>query len=66
MGRPSPATQAKRNRERTKQEAQAGKREKRSMRNEQKKERDQSIEQGLDPDLEGIVPGPQPYVDERY
>ncbi|MGK5086038.1 hypothetical protein WDW86_00630 [Bdellovibrionota bacterium FG-2] len=60
MGRPSPATQAKRNRERSKQETQAGKREKRSLRNESKKDRDESVAGGHDPDLEGIVPGPQP------
>lgn len=60
MGRTSQATQAKRNRERSKQERQQEKQEKRSLRNELKKERDRSLADGSDPDLAGIVPGPQP------
>jgi hypothetical protein len=60
MGRPGQATQAKRNRERSKQERQQEKQEKRSVRKENKKERDRLHSEGYDPDLEGIVPGPQP------
>jgi hypothetical protein len=61
MGRPGQATQAKRNRERSKQERNQEKQEKRSLRKEQKKERDKLIEDGQDPDLAGIKPGPQPF-----
>lgn len=60
MGRPSQATKAKRDRERSRQEHQQEKQEKRALRNEQKKERDKSVADGEDPDLAGIVPGPQP------
>ena len=66
MSRPGPATQAKRNRERSKQEWQQEKEAKRSLRKEeQKKERDRLLEEGIDPDLAGIVPGPQPGQDEN-
>lgn len=60
MGRPGPATQAKRNRERSKQERNQEKHEKRLLRKEQKKVREQLVEDGYDPDLAGIEPGPQP------
>lgn len=60
MGRPGPATQAKRNRERSKQERKQEKNEKRSLRKEIKKERARTVAEGSDPDLEGIEPGPQP------
>jgi hypothetical protein len=60
MPKPGPATQAKRNRERSKQERQQEKQEKRSQRKEQKKDRERLIEEGVDPDLAGIVHGPQP------
>jgi hypothetical protein len=60
MGRPGQATQAKRNRERSKQERQQEKDEKRSIRKEMKKDRARLQSEGFDPDLEGIVPGPQP------
>jgi hypothetical protein len=60
MARPGPATQAKRNRERSLQDRKREKEEKRSLRRETKKERDLLIEGGQDPDLAGIVPGPQP------
>jgi signal transduction histidine kinase len=63
MGRPGPTTQAKRNRERSKQERNQEKQEKRLIRKEQKKERDRLSGEGHDPDLDGIVPGPQPGVD---
>jgi len=60
LARPGPATQAKRKRERARQERQQEKQEKRSLRKEQRKERERLIESGVDPDLEGIVAGPQP------
>ena len=63
MGRQNQATKAKRDRERLKQERQQEKVEKRAQRNEMKKERSQLIADGIDPDLEGIIPGPQ-IVDE--
>ncbi len=59
MGRPGPASQAKRSRERMKQERHQEKEQKRENRKEQRKERDRLISEGKDPDLEGIVPGPQ-------
>lgn len=61
MGRPGPATQAKRNRERNRQERKQEKQEKRTVRKEMKKERARLVEEGLDPDLMGIEPGPQPF-----
>jgi hypothetical protein len=60
MPRPGPATQAKRYRERSRQERQQEKQEKRSQRKKQKTERERMVEEGVDPDLAGIVPGPQP------
>jgi len=60
MARPNQATKAKRDRERSRQERQQEKQEKRTIRGEQKKERDQLATQGFDPDLAGIVAGPQP------
>jgi hypothetical protein len=62
MGRPGPSTQAKRNRERSRQERNQEKLEKKSQRKEQKKERAALVANGVDPDLDGIVPGPQPIV----
>ena len=60
MSKSNQATQTKRNRERSRQERQQQKQDKRVLRNEQKKERDRSIADGSDPDLAGIMPGPQP------
>lgn len=59
MGKPNQATKAKRDRERLRQERQQEKVEKRALRSETKKERTQMIEDGIDPDLAGIVAGPQ-------
>jgi hypothetical protein len=64
VGKPNRATQAKRNRERSKQERQQEKQEKRSLRNDQKKERDLLIADGMDPDLIGMVAGPQPPIED--
>lgn len=60
MGKPNQATKAKRDRERMRQDRQQEKQEKRTLRNEAKKERMLLTEEGIDPDLAGIVPGPQP------
>jgi len=65
MGRPGPASQAKRSRERLKQERHQEKQEKRESRKEQRKERDRLISEGKDPDLEGIVAGPQPILEDE-
>ena len=64
MGRPGPATQAKRRRERAKQEKRKAKEEKRALRKELKAEKaQQARDSDEDPDLAGIVPGPQPPID---
>lgn len=60
MAKPGPATQAKRNRERARTERKQEKNEKFGERKELKKEREKLIAEGIDPDLHGIVPGPQP------
>lgn len=60
MGQPNRATQGKRNREKAKQEKQAEKREDRARRKEERGNRALQLENGEDPDLAGIVPGPQP------
>ena len=61
MGQPSRATQAKRNRERAQKEKAESKQVDRGLRKEAKgKDRALAIEAGLDPDLIGIIPGPQP------
>ncbi len=57
------ATQEKRRRERNKQDAKAEKERDRAVRKEQKKLRDENLVEGEDPDLVGIVPGPQPIVE---
>lgn len=59
MARPNRATQDKRNRERAKQERQAEKREERDRRKEERESRATQIAAGEDPDIVGIVPGPQ-------
>jgi hypothetical protein len=62
MGRPGPATQAKRQRERAQKEKRKAKAEERALRKEEKTRNSESrlLVPGEDPDLEGIVPGPQP------
>jgi len=60
MGRPGPATQAKRARERAKQEKRKAKEERRALRKELKAQNaDQTGDSDEDPDIAGIVPGPQ-------
>jgi hypothetical protein len=64
MGRPNQAAKTKRDRERSRAEHKQGKLEKRAVRSEElKKERDRIVEEGGDPDLAGIIPGPQPPMD---
>jgi hypothetical protein len=63
MARPTRATQAKRSRERAKQEKQKEKRAEREVRKEQKVLKEPGKTGSSwedDPDLAGIVPGPQP------
>lgn len=64
MAKPNQATRAKRDREKMLREWQQEKHEKRALRSEAKKERDRLTEEGIDPDLAGIVPGPQPVVED--
>jgi hypothetical protein len=64
MGRPNQATKAKRDREKMARERQQEKHEKRALRTEAKKERERLAEDGVDPDLAGIVPGPQPTIED--
>ena len=60
MAKPSRATQAKRSRELAKQEKRQEKRDLRAQRKEMKKSDDDDSMTMEDPDLAGIVPGPQP------
>jgi hypothetical protein len=60
MARPNQAARTKRDRERQRQERQQEKGEKRAQRSESKKDRERQIADGVDPDLIGIYPGPQP------
>ncbi len=64
MGKPSRATQEKRNRERAQKERQQNKEVQRLQRKEGCADRAASLEQGIDPDLIGIYPGPQPLSEE--
>lgn len=63
MGRPNRASQEKRNRERSQKERQAEKVSQRVLRKGEKEARALSAEDGYDPDLAGIFPGPQPISD---
>lgn len=60
MGKPNRATQEKRNRERAQKERKVEKEEQRVLRKEARADRLVFLAQGIDPDLVGIVPGPQP------
>lgn len=65
MARRGPASFAKRQREVAKQEKAQAKREERAARKAEKGQRgDEDIPPGVDPDLIGIKPGPQPPRDE--
>lgn len=60
MARPGPARQAKRQRELAKREKRKAKEERRALRKEQKAQQSgQSHDPDVDPDILGIVPGPQ-------
>jgi hypothetical protein len=60
MGKPARATQEKRNRERAQKERQEEKHLQLQLRKEARAERVAHLEDGVDPDLIGISPGPQP------
>ncbi len=60
MGRPGPATFAKRKREMEKKEKNQAKRELRAARRAEKALHPRQAVDGQDPDLVGIRPGPQP------
>ncbi len=64
MGKPSRATQEKRNRERAQKERQKHKEADRIQRKDIRAERTATLESGIDPDLVGIFPGPQPISEE--
>lgn len=61
MSKSNRATQEKRNRERAKKERNQEKIADREFRKAQKRERTENLADGVDPDLVGIVPGPQVY-----
>ncbi len=60
MARSGPASFAKRKREMDKRQKSEAKRELRAERRAQKAQRPRPTVEGQDPDLIGIVPGPQP------
>ncbi|MBI2571244.1 MAG: hypothetical protein HYV63_29925 [Candidatus Schekmanbacteria bacterium] len=60
MARPSRSTQEKRSRERARQEKLQEKRQVKLQRKEQRRSELENRQGEGDPDLEGIVPGPQP------
>jgi len=60
MAKPGRITQEKRNRERARQERREEKETDREIRKEARKARAESLQDGIDPDLIGIVAGPQP------
>lgn len=65
MAKPGRATQAKRNRELAKQDKQKDKAERRAIRKEQKSNGiPRSLDPSEDPDLVGIIPGPQKPLEE--
>lgn len=65
MGKPNRATQEKRNRERAQKERQQEKEVLRATRNKDARaDRAAALEQGIDPDLIGIFPGPQPPLED--
>ena len=64
MANTSGPTQEKRRRERARQEMKAEKDRDRAIRKEQKKLRDESLLPGEDPDLAGIIAGPQERIEE--
>jgi len=63
MAKQNQAARTKRDRERQRQEHQQEKREKRTQRSELKQDRERLIADGVDPDLAGLVSGPQGEID---
>ena len=63
MAKPSRPTQEKRARERSQKERHQEKLDKKALRKDDRAARSELLEQGIDPDLEGIFPGPQPIAD---
>jgi hypothetical protein len=59
MAVPNKAARGKRDRERAAHEKRQEKEEKRALRKEQKKSRASLSDTGEDPDIAGIIPGPQ-------
>ena len=64
MAKRGPTTFAKRQREREKQEKRQAKQDRRTQRKEEKSDRPLRVEMEVDPDIAGIVPGPQPLPDD--
>ena len=65
MARPNPASFEKRKREIEKKKKKQEKREKRAQRKAEKEERAENTQEAtVDPDIAGIVPGPQPHPQE--
>jgi hypothetical protein len=64
MGRPTRATQEKRGRERAQKERQQEKVVTRAVKKEERANRVTNVMQGIDPDLIGIFPGPQPILED--
>ena len=65
MARSNQATKAKRDRERLRQERQQDKNEKKATRTDGKADRERLSADGVDPDLVGIVAGPQPQPEDE-
>ncbi len=65
MAKRGPTTFAKRQRELQKQERRQAKLERRAQRKEEKATRPDRAERDHDPDIAGIVPGPQPSLEEQ-
>lgn len=65
MAKRGPTTFAKRQREREKQERRQAKQERRQLRKEEKSDRPSRADMEVDPDIAGIVPGPQPLPDDE-
>jgi hypothetical protein len=59
-----PTSVTKRNKEKLRQEKQRDKELRRRQRKEERGEKGDSATPGVDPDIAGIVPGPQPIPDE--
>jgi hypothetical protein len=64
MAKPGRASQEKRNRERAQKERHQDKQERKAIRKAERAERDSTTPEGVDPDLVGIYPGPQPVVED--